>query len=88
LDADEPGSSPPQRPRKQPTDFLRDLALAMELPFIPVAAVVIGGGLGYLLDGRAHTSPVFTIVLGLLGFLAGIREILRRLSRRGKQDGK
>lgn len=59
----------------------------MELPFIPIAAVLIGGGLGYLLDGRVHTSPVFTILLGLLGFLAGIREILRRLSKEAKKNG-
>ena len=58
----------------------------MELPFIPVLAVIIGGGLGYYLDGRIHTSPLFTIVLGLFGFLAGIREILRRLSREGKKN--
>ncbi len=61
--------------------------MAMELPFIPLLAVVIAGGLGYLLDTRAHTSPLFTIVLGLLGFVAGIREILRRLSKEEKRNG-
>jgi len=61
--------------------------MAMELPFIPLLAVVIAGGLGYLLDTRLHTSPLFTIVLGLLGFVAGIREILRRLSKEEKRNG-
>jgi len=66
---------------------MRQLALAVELPFIPVAAVLIAGGLGYLLDEHIHTSPLFTILLGVLGFLAGIRELLRRLPKREKSNG-
>jgi F0F1-type ATP synthase assembly protein I len=66
---------------------VRELAMAMELPFIPLLAVVIAGGLGYLLDTRLRTSPLFAIVLGLLGFVAGIREILRRLSKEEKRNG-
>lgn len=59
----------------------------MELPFIPVAAVLIGGGIGYWLDARLHTVPWFALGFGLLGFLAGIREILRRVSKEGKGNG-
>lgn len=88
MDAEEPDSPSPERPRKQPIGLVRELALAMELPIIPIAAVVIAGGLGYLLDARLHTSPLFTLVLGLLGFVAGIREVLRRLSREEKRNGK
>ncbi len=64
--------------------MMRELALAMELPFIPIGAVVIAGGLGYLIDSRAHTSPLFALLLGLLGFVAGIREVLRRVSKLDK----
>jgi F0F1-type ATP synthase assembly protein I len=53
----------------------------MELPFIPVAAVVIGGGAGYLLDRWLHTFPWFSLILGALGFIGGIREVLRRVSK-------
>ncbi|HLB86170.1 MAG TPA: AtpZ/AtpI family protein [Terriglobales bacterium] len=56
----------------------------MELPFIPVAAVVIAGGLGYLMDKRFGTLPVFSLILGFLGFAAGVREIIRRI----KSDAK
>ncbi len=60
----------------------------MELPFIPILAVVIAGGAGYLLDARLHTLPLFTLALGLLGFVAGIREVLRRVSKEEKgNDG-
>ncbi len=68
-------------PRKRPTAFLRALAYAMELPFILVGGVVIGGGIGWWLDKYVGTAPLLAIVLGLLGFIAGLREILRRIPR-------
>lgn len=76
--------SPEDRDKRR-ASFYRTFALAMELPFIPVVAVVLGGGLGYLLDNRLHTSPWLALVFGALGFVAGIREILRRL--KSSDDG-
>jgi len=75
-----------EQPRKHPTGFLRQLAVAMELPFILVGGVVISGGLGYFLDLYLHTSPWLMFLLGALGFVAGIREILRRLPRDESSD--
>jgi len=60
-------------------------AVAMELPFVLVSAVVVGGLLGYFLDQWLHTKPVFLLVLGGIGFYAGVRDILRRLG--GSGDG-
>ena len=57
----------------------------MELPFVLVAAVVVGGLLGYFLDHWLHTKPVFLLVLGGIGFYAGVRDVLRRLA--GSGDG-
>lgn len=77
-----------EEPRKPATQgFLRQLALAMELPFIPVAAVAAGGGLGYLLDKHWHSSPAATLILGFLGFAGGLREVIRRLTE-GQKSGK
>ena len=59
--------------------FGTQFGLAMELPFIFVAAVVIGGGLGYFIDHWLHTKFIFMFAFGGLGFFAGLREILRRL---------
>ena len=53
----------------------------LELPFLLVACVAVGGGLGYVLDGRLRTSPVFTLILGLLGFAAGMIQLVKRLSK-------
>ncbi|MGB9244063.1 MAG: AtpZ/AtpI family protein [Candidatus Acidiferrales bacterium] len=76
-------SQPPIPPKRSKQDVTQ-LAMVMELPMIMIGAVVIGGGLGYLLDQRLHTSPTFALILGLLGFGAGVWEIIRRLSRSEK----
>ena len=52
-----------------------------------VGAVVIGAGGGYLLDRRLGTSPALTLILGALGFAAGIYEVLRRLTGKRNTDG-
>jgi F0F1-type ATP synthase assembly protein I len=56
-------------------------ALAMELPFTIVGAVLLGGLLGYFLDHWLHTKLIFTLVLGGLGFAGGLKEVLRRLAQ-------
>ncbi|MGB8472883.1 MAG: AtpZ/AtpI family protein [Candidatus Acidiferrum sp.] len=77
-------SSPPS-PRKA-KDFSTQFGLAMELPFMLFGAIAIGGLLGYLLDHWLHTKVLFTLILGGLGFYAGLRDVLRRLPADG--DGK
>jgi F0F1-type ATP synthase assembly protein I len=74
-------SSPSPSPPKIPKRSLNQVALALELPFIMIASIVIAGGAGYLIDRWLHTSPAFTLILGFLGFGAGICDIIRRLSR-------
>jgi F0F1-type ATP synthase assembly protein I len=56
-------------------------ALAMELPFTIVGAVLLGGLLGYFLDHWLHTKMIFTLILGALGFAGGLKEVLRRLAQ-------
>ena len=68
------------------TDASNQAAIAMELPFVLVSAVVVGGLLGYFLDYWIHTKPWLMLVFGGFGFYAGIREVLRRLPGNNK-DG-
>jgi ATP synthase protein I len=65
--------------QKQVKNDSRQFAMALELPFVIVAAVVVGGLMGYGLDRWLHTKPVLMLVFGGLGFFAGVRDILRRL---------
>ena len=54
-------------------------AIALELPFVLVGAVALGGLLGFLLDRSLHTKPIFLLLFGALGVAGGIREIIRRV---------
>ena len=61
--------------------FSRQFATAMELPFILVAAIIVGGLIGYFLDGWLHTKPYLMLVFGFLGFFGGLRDMLRRVAK-------
>lgn len=79
---DKPEENPSTAPaRKSRKDISSNsaLALAFELPFSLVGPVVVGGAIGYFLDHRLHTRPWLTLILGAIGFFAGVREVLRRL---------
>jgi ATP synthase protein I len=76
---DKPVETPSAPAKKKAKDFASGPALALELPFTLVGPVVIAAAMGYFLDRWLHTKPWFTLVLGALGFFAGVREVLRRL---------
>jgi len=66
---------------KEAGGFSRQFAMAMELPFILVAAVGVGGLAGYFLDRWLHTKPFLMLIFGTLGFIGGLRDMLRRLAK-------
>jgi ATP synthase protein I len=72
-------------PAERVKDVSNQAAIAMELPFVLVAAVVVGGLIGYFLDRWLHTKPWLLLLFGGIGFYAGVRDVLRRLS--GSGDG-
>ena len=59
----------------------RQFAMAMELPFVIVSAIAVGGLTGFFLDRWLHTKPYLMLALGFLGFFGGLREVLRRLGK-------
>jgi len=71
---------------KKSVDLASQPALALELPFTFVGAIVVGGAIGFFLDRWLHTSPWLMLVFGGLGFYAGIREVIRRLPSGGKDS--
>ena len=51
------------------------------VPLILAISPLVGYGLGYLLDQWLHTGRVLRFVFLALGFVAGVREMLRLLRR-------
>jgi F0F1-type ATP synthase assembly protein I len=78
---DQPNDSQrPLSPEAQKVQkYSSNTALALELPFTIVGAVLAGGVLGYFLDHWLHTRWIFTMILGGVGFAGGVREVIRRL---------
>jgi F0F1-type ATP synthase assembly protein I len=68
-------------PRKNPGAGARQLALAMELPFLLVGGALVGGFLGYLLDRWLHTKPFLMLMVGAAGFGVGLWDMLKRLRK-------
>jgi F0F1-type ATP synthase assembly protein I len=77
-DKPDPEVSPAAREAR---NFSQQNAMAMELPFIFVGCIVVGGAIGYFLDAWLHTKPAMMIVFGVIGFIAGLRDTLRRLAK-------
>jgi ATP synthase protein I len=74
-------------PRKISSDSAKAFALAWSLPFSLVVPMVLGGGIGYLLDRWLHTKPIFMLVLGILGLGIGVREVVKAAALLDKKDG-
>jgi len=68
-------------PSQQGAGFSRQFAMAMEMPFVIVSAIIVGGLIGFFLDRWLHTRPFLMLILGFLGFFGGLRDVLRRLDR-------
>jgi len=77
-----PETSPP--PPNDPSAMARGLRLSTEL----VAGVVIGGLVGWLLDRWLGISPLGFIVFLLLGFVAGILNLMRSAGVLPERAGK
>jgi ATP synthase protein I len=80
-DSDQPKDQKLTPGEQQAKGFSRQFAMAMELPFVIVAAVLVGGLIGYFLDRWLHTTPVLMLAMGGLGFIAGLRDVLSRAKK-------
>lgn len=64
----------------------KQIAIAMQIPFSLVVPIFVGGGIGYLLDRWLRTKFIFMIVLGIVGFGIGIREVLQMANAADKKN--
>jgi ATP synthase protein I len=69
----QPSESRPSRPAADASGYARGFRLSSEL----VAGVLVGAGIGWALDRLLGISPWGLIVFLLLGFAAGIVNVIR-----------
>lgn len=71
-----------EQERKSQTSYAQALRLSSEF----IAGIVAGGGIGFLLDTLVGTSPWGLIVFLLLGFCAGVFNVLRSAGLMAEPD--
>ena len=74
---------PTERQAAPPTSLGIASRFATEL----VVAVVVAGGLGWLLDYWLGTKPTFLVVMVVLGAAAGIRNVMRAAAEINASSG-
>jgi ATP synthase protein I len=73
--------------QERPARDNRGFAMALRLSSEFIAGVIVGGGLGWLIDRGLGTSPWGLIVCVLLGFVAGVLNVMRAAGMAGQGLG-
>ncbi len=73
-----PGSRPSAPKPTDSTGAAMSMGLRAGSEF--VAAILVGGAIGYALDWALHTKPLFIILFFLLGVAAGVWNVIRATS--------
>lgn len=55
----------------------RGMGLGMRIGIELVVSVLAGGGIGLFIDTKLNTKPIFMLALLVLGFTAGVLNVLR-----------
>jgi ATP synthase protein I len=66
---------------EQPDAFRKGLSIALRIGVELVAALIVGGGLGYVADSYFNSSPLGIIIGVFLGMSAGLLNVYRTASR-------
>ena len=69
--------------RLSPAATSADWMGMMSLGFEFIIAVLLPGAIGWWLDGKIGSRPWIMLVGGLLGFIAGLRILMRSISGSG-----
>jgi ATP synthase protein I len=75
------------RPPPAPTRATRGIGLGMRIGVELVAALLVGCGIGYLLDSWFGTKPWLFLVFFLLGSAAGMLNVYRLMTGKGYAAG-
>ncbi len=76
--------------RKPATDsygqWMRRVGTLISIPLILGLSPVVGGAIGFGMDRLLGTRPVFTILILLAGFAAGVRETWSLIRKTSQED--
>jgi ATP synthase protein I len=75
-----PASEPTSTPKTDGSATGSAMSLGLRAGSEFVSAVIIGLGIGWVLDRTLHTNPAFLIVFFLIGVAAGIWNVIRLTS--------
>lgn len=64
-----------------PANIKSNLLAASSLGIMLVAATAIGFAMGFFLDRYLGTSPYFTLIMFLLGIIAGFWSVIKEIKR-------
>ncbi|MCX7925867.1 MAG: AtpZ/AtpI family protein [Fimbriimonadales bacterium] len=82
----------PKMPGAEPSPVFqrntRAVSLAFSIGFALAGPVILGALLGYWLDGRFGTSPTWTMILTLLGMVAGLAQLIRIANKLNQMEDK
>ena len=80
LKAQRPSASPRPNSPPPPDNFASGMSMGLRAGSEFVAAILVGGAIGWGLDWALKTKPAFTIVFFLLGVAAGVWNVIRATS--------
>ncbi len=63
------------------------VGIAMRIGIELVAAVMVGSGLGWFLDDKLGTSPIFLLAMVSLGFAVGVMNVIRLAKGLDQSEG-
>ena len=63
------------------TDIMKHLTLITELGLTMVCTIMVGFGIGYLIDKKSGHFPVWTITCLLLGIVSGFWSVYKIIMR-------
>jgi len=64
----------------------RQIGLLSSIPFILALAPIVGFLLGKFLDQKLRTQPWLSLILLVLGFVAGVRETIKIVKLSQQED--
>lgn len=82
MAADEPNRPDRQNAGQRISSGVQTISTVIDLSLSLVGGTLVGGFVGWLVDHALHREFVFTLILGFLGFGAGIAIVVKKFVQR------